>query len=457
MSNGSLDIKLIPKQLEAFETLADMDNGISEVLYGGGARGGKTWLGCLWQILNRFKYPNSAGMICREDFTMLTKTTFRTFKEVMATLPEEYQNQVVYRSGVHNTAEFKNGSVIFFCHLEYQQKDPNFDRFGSFDLTDLFVDEAQQIAEKAIDVLKGRFSRLQGTYKDGSVWRVKPKALYTCNPSRGWNYSLFVKPDKEGTIEPFRKFIKALVDDNPHVSQDYIDNLLRSDKITVQRLYYGDFEYDDDPSALCDYDAICDAFENKHVKPVGSRSCSADIATKGHDRFVCVSWVGNVAYIVHDKPYAEPKEIERDIRQVLIENHIPNYLTIVDSDGVGNYLSSYITGVKEFHGGGRAGDYTKYANQRSECYFKLVELINNRAIRIVCTAEQRERIKEELAIIRQAFVDNDVKKKTIIRKEEMKQLLGHSPDYADALMMGMWFRRVRTTTGAKMKVHHLKS
>lgn len=412
-----------------------------------------SWLGCLWQILNRFTYAGSAGMICREDFTMLTKTTFRTFKEVLATLPQSWQNQVSFRSGVHNTAEFKNGSVIFFVHLEYQSRDPNFDRFGSFDLTDLFVDEAQQINEKAIDVLRGRFSKLSGTQVDGTPWRVKPKALYTCNPSRGWNYTLFVKPDKEGTLPPYRKFIKALVDDNPHISQDYIDNLMRSDKITVERLRYGNFEYDDDPSVLCDFDAICEVFDNPKVKGVGTRAVSADIATKGHDRFIVVTWVGNVAHIVVDKPFCEPKQIEEDLRRVLAHDRVPPHKCIVDSDGVGNYLASYIKGVKEFHGGGRAGNYQKYANLRSECYFKLAELINNRGIRINCTREQRERIKEELDVIRQAFIDNDVKRKTIIKKEDMKALLGHSPDYADALMMGMYFRRAATGTGAKIKVH----
>ena len=45
----SLDIKLIPKQMEAYQYLTDMNNGVSEVLFGGGSRGGKSWLGCLWQ------------------------------------------------------------------------------------------------------------------------------------------------------------------------------------------------------------------------------------------------------------------------------------------------------------------------------------------------------------------------------------------------------------------------
>ena len=76
-------LTLLPKQMEAYAALTDMDNSVSEVLYGGGARGGKTVLGCLWQIMMRFQYPGSVGMIGRDDFTQLMKTTFVTFKEVM--------------------------------------------------------------------------------------------------------------------------------------------------------------------------------------------------------------------------------------------------------------------------------------------------------------------------------------------------------------------------------------
>lgn len=458
MSSGktiadSFEIRLIPKQLEAYKALTDMDNGISEVLFGGGARGGKSYLGCLWQILSRLKYPRSAGMIGRYDFVTLQNTTLVTFFEVLASLPEYYQKQIHYKASVPPVVEFANGSVIYIVYFKDRSKDPNFDRFGSYAITDLFIDESQEISAKLISVLRGRFSLLRGQNADGTMWQTKPKALYTCNPSRGWNYTDFYRPYREGTLVPYRKFIQSLPADNPHVTQDYIDNLMRADKVTVQRLVYGNFEYDDDPSTLCDYDAISELFTNKRIQPVGRKSISADIATKGHDKFIVGSWHGNVVYIAADKAFSPGKEIETEIRRVQAQENVPSRYIIVDSDGVGNFLSSYMPGIREFHGGARPAD-TKYANLRSECYFKLADMINNRRLRIVCTPEQRELIKEELAVIRQAFIDNDTKKKTIISKEEMKKLLGRSPDYADMLMMGMWFRRANITAGAKLKVFH---
>lgn len=447
----NIDLTLLPKQMVAYRALTDMDNGVSEVLYGGGARGGKTVLGCMWQILNRFQYPGSVGMICREDFTRLTKTTYATFKKVLNSLPEYYRSQVRYVAGVHNTAEFANGSKILFEHVEEKPSDPNFDRFGSYEITDLFIDESQEVSEKLINVLKGRFSLLTGVDAAGHPWRVKPKALYTCNPSRGWNYTLFYKPYKLGQLVPYRLFIQSLPADNPYVTQDYIDNLMRSDKVTVQRLVYGNFEYEDNPSVLMDYDAVDDLFRNRHVRPHGTRTGSADIATKGHDRFIAYSWEGNVARIAVDKKYSPGKVIEEDIRAMIRRDNIETRYMIVDADGVGNYLSSYIPGIREFHGGGRPSD-PRFANLRSECYFRLADYVNRRLLRIECDAEQRERIKEELAVVQQAYVDNDTKKKTIVSKEEMKRLLGRSPDYADGLMMGMWFRRKSFTPGVKINV-----
>ena len=299
MATGEVKIKLFKKQAQAWNYLSSSDTTVNEVLYGGGARGGKTWFGCLWMILRRIQLPGSVGLICREQSVTMKKTTLITFFEILSKLG---LTELVQYNATTMIAEFKNGSKIFFVDLQYRPSDPEYDRLGSLGITDLFIDEAQQVSEKAVSVLKGRFSVLTGFMEDGTPWRTIPKALYTCNPRRNWIYNDFVKPAKEGKLPPTRKFVKSLPTDNPHLDPAYIENLLRADKITVQRLYFGNFEYDDDPATLCDYDAINDLFTNDHIQPVGAHSGAADIAGKGHDRFVAGSWVGNVCTIAIDKP-----------------------------------------------------------------------------------------------------------------------------------------------------------
>lgn len=450
----NVQIKLNDKQFAAYDLLCDHTNGITEILYGGGARGGKSWLGCMWQIINRLRYPGSVGFIARREFSRLTDTTQKTFFEVLGDM--ELADYGYYRSNASagesaNAYYFPNGSMIYFRYIDHRSDDPNFDRFGSYSLTDMFIDEAQEIDEKAISVLRGRFSLLRGKNADGTEWVTIPKSLYSCNPRRNWIYTDFVKPEKEGALKPYRAFVKALPVDNPYVEQSYLDNLLRSDKVTVQRLYYGNFEYDDDPSTLCDYDAITDLFHNDHIQEVGVKTGAADIAGKGHDRFVGVSAVGNVIRLRIDLEYSPGKVVEEEVKRMMVDGQIPRSLMIVDADGIGSFLESYLNGIKEFHGGGRPSD-ARYDNLKSECAFKLAELINKRALRIICNADQRERIMDELGALKQANIDNDTGKKAIIKKDEMKKILGHSPDYLDALIMLCYFRRQKPMQGAQVKV-----
>lgn len=431
--------------MEAFKALHYSNTLINELLYGGGARGGKSYFGCAWQITRRIELPGSVGFIAREELTKLKDTTMKTFVEV---LKDMHLEDVVEIHWGDLTAHFPNGSMIYFRELKHKPQDPEFDRLGSYGITDLFIDEAQQVSAKAISVLKGRFSVLRGKYANGKEWYTIPKALYTCNPKRNWIYTDFVKPAIDGTLAPHRMFIKALPLDNPYTDQAYIDLLLKADKITVQRLYFGNFEYDDDPAALCDLDAINDLFTNDHVMQTGLPALSADLAMKGRDRFVTGKLVGGVCTIIIDKVYSPGKMIENDLKNAMVEYGVARSRTVVDSDGLGAFLESYLNGIKEFHGK-NPPVRNEYDCIKSDCGFKLAELINKRQIKIVCTDEQRERIKDELGVLKQAELDNDTKKKAIIRKATMKVLLGHSPDYLDMLIMLMIFFLIKPAEGMK--------
>jgi hypothetical protein len=431
-----LKIELFSKQLQAYKFL--QDNITNEVLYGGGSRGGKSYLGCAWQILRRITMPESFGLIAREELTKLKDTTLLTFFKVL----KEYDLQKYCTYNAQSfTADFITGSKIFFREIKYLPSDMEFDRLGSYDLTDCFLDEAQQISAKAISVLKGRFSILKT-----DKWETIPKALYTCNPKRNWIYNDFVRPASMGVLNKDKQFIKALPPDNPYTERSYIDNLLKADKITVQRLYYGNFEYEDDPSILCEYDAIIDCFTNDHIQPTGKKYISADLAMQGRDKFIVGIWDSLICNVVIDKPLSTGKSIENDIKALMIKESIPHSRTIVDSDGLGAYLESYLTGIKEFHGGAKATTIfidgkkmPEYNNLKSECAFKLAEYINDRKIKIICNEAQKQSIIEELNCLKRDSVDNDTGKLAIIKKDKMKEILQRSPDYLDMLIMRMYF------------------
>ena len=424
-------LPLFSKQKQAFNILESKP--ITEQLYGGAARGGKSWYGCTWQIMRRLAFPESYGLIAREEHTKLTDTTLKTFFKVCSFLELERDKDYKF-NGSTSIAEFTNGSHIFFREIKYIPSDPEFDRLGSYDLTDCFLDEAQQIHWKAREILRGRLSVLKG--KD---WHTTPKMLYTCNPAKNWIYKDFYKPSTENKLDKDKSFISSLPGDNPFTEQSYLDNLAKADKVTKQRLLFGNFEYDDDPNLLVEYDAILDLFENNHVQG-GIGYISADIAMQGRDKFIVGKWSGFKCTIAVDKPKTDGKEVETDIRKVMNGFNIPSSRVVVDSDGLGAYLEGYIKNVKTFHGGGRPFNSKEYANLKAQCGFILAGMINKREIKVICSEAQQESIKEEITTcLKRDNVYKDQSKKNLITKDRMTEFLGHSPDYLDMLIMRMVF------------------
>jgi hypothetical protein len=258
-------------------------------------------------------------------------------------------------------------------------------------------------------------------------------------------YSEFYKPFIDNKLLSYRKVVLSLATDNPNLSPHYIDNLEKLDKVSKERLFYGNWDYDDDPAVLMDYDKITDLFTNTHVEK-GEKYLIADLAMMGRDKFIVSLWEGLRCKFVLVKEKATGKEIEQDIKRIAEQEQIPHSNILVDSDGLGNYLESYLNNIKEFKGGNTPTDKEKYLNMRSECYFKLSEYVNQAKIFInEENIDIREEIKVELSSIKRDKIDNDESKLRVMRKEDIKRYIGHSPDWADVLMMRMYFELEQPT------------
>lgn len=427
-----LKFKTFHKQQIALRYLRDRK--VNEVLFGGGARGGKSYLGCGWVIIECLQKPQSKWMIAREELTKLKDTTLLTFFQVAKELGVD---MFFHYNAQSLVATFKNGSLIFFREIKYLPSDPQFDRLGSYDLTGYFLDECQQINVKAINVLRGRMSVLSG-----EGWQTIPKSLYTCNPAKNWIYEDFIKPEKEGTLPDDRVFIKSLATDNPFISEEYIENLKKSDKVTVQRLLYGNFEYDDDPSALISYEKILDCFSNDFIGH-GSKQITCDVARFGSDRTVIGIWSGFRVRLLCYRGYSIDQTAAK-IKEFQAKYGIGNSDTIADEDGVGGGVVDILK-CKGFVNNSRplpnpiTREPENYANLKSQCYFKLAERINAGEVYIECEDIQAKNdIIQELEYVKQWNMDKDGKKQ-VMPKDKVKELIGRSPDYSDTLMMREWF------------------
>lgn len=418
------------KQDQALQSLTS--GNYSEVLYGGAAGGAKSWTGCVWLTFMAECNPGTRWFVGREELKRLKESTFVTFKKVFKAYGIE---GVKYNANDHYL-EFANGSRIDFLELKFYPSDPFFERYGSVEYTGGWIEEAGEIHFGAFDALKSRVGRHMN-----DRYGIPAILFITCNPKKNWLYYEFYTPWKMSKLPVHRLFIQAFVQDNPANESGYIKQLdSLQEKSKRQRLFLGNWDYDDDPAALCEFDAIVDLFTNEHILPGDGRAASADLAMQGRDRFVAGGWQGDVVTIKIDKAKSTGKEIEEDLKELMISQHIPRSKTVVDSDGLGNYLDSYLVGIKKFRGGAAAFNEKDFGNLKSECGYKLAELINKRLIRIICTDEQKQAIIQELGVLKSMDVDKDEARKRIISKKEMRELLGHSPDYMDMLIMSMIFR-----------------
>jgi phage terminase large subunit len=424
-----VDVKFTDKQLLALDYLND--DVTTEVLFGGSAGGGKSFFGCAWLIINCIQYPGTRWLIGRSKLKALKQTTLNTFFEIchMWNLTDEHYNY----NQMNGEIEFYNGSVIILKDLFLYPSDPNFDSLGSLEITGAFIDEVNQITEKAKNIVSSRMR-----YKL-TEYNLIPKMFMSCNPAKNWVFDEFYKKNKENKLEEYKRFIPALVTDNPNISPHYIEQLKKLDDISRRRLLLGEWEYEDD-KALMKYNNVIDVFKDFDFDhPSKNYYISCDVARKGKDNAIILVWNDYSIIETHQLSISLINDIVTLIKDISNKYKIPNRNIVIDGDGVGGGVVDYIRGCIDFVNNSRALNSENYQNLKTQCYYKLSELINDGVISIFnWSVEQKEKTIQELGIITRKNIDKDGKLQ-IISKEDIKNMIGRSPDYSDAMMMRMYW------------------
>jgi hypothetical protein len=424
----SASIELSLKQTEAIKFLEDKTT--TEILYGGGAGSGKSILGAWWILKSCIKYPGSRWVMGRSKLKTLKETTLKSLFEVlkMCKITTDYYNY----NQTNGTIRFYNESEILLKDLFAYPSDPDFDELGSLEITGAFIDEASQITSKAKNILKSRIRYKLDEYD------IIPKLLMTCNPTRNFLYADFYKPYIEGTLQQSKAFVHALLGDNPYISRYYRDNLLGLDKESKERLLFGNWQYLDDPTKLCEIDKIIDLWTNDYV-PRGRKCISCDVARFGGDKTVIIAWDGFRIVEIFTMARNKITEAAEQINKIRGKYGIPRSDIVVDDDGVGGGLVDMLPGCQPFVAN-RKPVFTNakqnYANLKSQCYFVLAEKINAGEIFIEPDKYKNE-ITEELEQIKKDKEETD-QKLAVVKKDHVKDVLGRSPDFSDAIMMRMY-------------------
>jgi hypothetical protein len=359
-------------------------------------------------------------------------------------------------NGQYNYIEFTNGSRIDLLDVDYKPSDPDFERFGSLEYTGGWLEEAGEISFKAFDILKSRIGRHKN-----KEFGFKSKLLLTSNPNKGWLYSVFYKPWKDGNLPDGYEFLQALYTDNPHTAEEYGENLSEiSDVANRKRLMDGDWEYDDNLKALFNYDALVDVFSNTITKE-SAKYLSVDIADDGSDKTVFSFWEGLEEYRRESFERMNSEAIINKIREYASTDRIPYSHIVVDAIGVGSSIASSslldgIVGYKSSYAPFKTDldivripgvSYTNstltprtsdYKNLRSQCLFVLAEHVNSHKIASKLKGTQKQDIIDELSKYDEVSKIDD-NKRMATKKEDVKDSLGRSPDASDTWIMRMYF------------------
>jgi len=426
-TDNTVVVEFTDKQKEAMSYL--LDNSTKEVLYGGAAGGGKSWVGCSWIIRCCLQHKGTRYLIGRSKLDALKKTTLNTFFEVCSHWNLKGGEHYKY-NGQTNVITFYNGSEILLKDLFLYPSDRNFDSLGSLEITGAFIDEANQVTEKAKNVLA---SRIRYKLDENNL---VPKLFMSCNPAKNWVYSEYYRPSLDGSIRDYRKFIQAKVTDNEFISKHYQEQLSQMDLVSRKRLLDGDWEYDNSDDVLIDYGAITNMFTNKVEE--GSRYITCDVARFGKDKSVVMLWNG--LSVTQMKTFATNTitELAEYIKELHKTYQVPLYNIIVDEDGVGGGLKDILR-CRGFVNNSQALKKENYTNLKTQCYYKLADQINKGQLAICkIDVDIKADLIQELEQVKRTKIDADTKL-SILSKDKIKDIIGRSPDYSDALMMRMYY------------------
>ncbi len=465
------------KQKEAARAWVDPE--VTEIVYGGAKGGGKSFLGASIIFNSALTYGGTSYFIARKELIDLRIHTIPTIYKVFAEwnrleicrlygidkdkvdsksdkfdreytkLHQQKLNEKIITlesvGGKYNGQDhcfyFKNGSRVLLLAASEEPSDPLFERFGSMEMTQGWIEEAgefEKAAKTNLTISLGRCLNDQ--------YGLKRKLLLTCNPKKNFLYEDYYLPWKEGKLNPKFKFIQAFAHENTKNESGYFENLDENlIGVERERLLDGNWDYADDSDQLMTFDKIMDIFTNTHVAG-GRKTITSDIARMGGDKIPWCEWDGNRGRIgywerqILDVTAAKLEERRYDMG-------IGTSDVVIDEDGMGQGIVDFMK-FKGFGNGSKALPAMNgpkddkgnpipenYKNLKAQCYYRLAKKVNENNIYLQCENEQIKKwLIQELQQVRQEKVDTEGKK-GVMSKEKVKEKIGRSPDFSDTVMM----------------------
>ena len=460
MSNLNSQQRVTISEIQQLAVNLFNDDDTLEAVFGGSGGGGKSVVIGLLAFLRCKQYPGVREGIGRKDLSQLKKTTLTTLlgkvHQIMGVTQDDFHQ------GQDGTITYKNGSQIIPIELDYYPSDPDFNRLGSLEITDMFVDEVGELLEASYNAIKSRVGRWKN-----DEYNITPKLISTCNPSQNfirqyfydtyeklgggdiqrWQDGFTIKNGKK--IPAYRAFIRASVYANPFIEKSYIENLKRLPDKERRRLLDGDWRYADSENSLFKNGLLEKAtcFKLPEYNESFDKVIGCDIADGGKDRTV-FSLIDNGVLISQkistvqmnwDKTSKLP--LSRLMADELIDFAQKNGFTQRDCARIAVECNGVGVGIRDMlkDRGWAITEYTATHKSRSENYYNLMLDMDAGEVKIIHDLTGLDELKKELTAHTYTMENQQP---NVLKKEKLKAVLGKSPDLSDSFCIANYARRL---------------
>jgi len=364
--------------------------------------------------------------IFRWEYASFKKTTYKTLKEWVLDVP----GLVIYHNQQEHYITLCNGSEIVYGGLKPASSvagDP-FSVIKSLELASVYIDEVTDVPEDVYKFLATRVGRVKArNVRTNKIENPPSRVAASCNPHLGWVKQRFIDEN-----HPNHVFFPSCVDDNIHLPPSYKQELIEAwdgEKDWIDRYLKGDWGAVIDYEAVCPADKLLYATTNEMLRgePI---IFGIDIGAWGNDKSIIIMRSGMKGELIHESKQQSTAVTKRQII-MLYERYNPEIMNI-DSIGVGQGVFDDLADegypVQPVIGGESPND-ERYFNRRTEIYWGLRKLLEKKLIQLPNVST----LINELGVIKymQTASDRHIQ---VESKKFIKKRLGHSPDYADAVV-----------------------
>jgi len=417
------------------EALAALDSpNIDELMYGGAKGGGKSVFGCIWCFLEakrlikrykipRTKYPLVIGFMGRKQSVDFTNTTLLTWKKM---IPEE-----AYALKEQKKLIVIDDAVAY--HYGGLDDSDMVRKFNSAEYCRYFLDQAEECSEQDVGMLRGAMRLKIGDHE------VAWKGLLTANPAMCWLKGAFITTPQART-----RFIRALPSDNTFLPSTYVDQLKKAFSFKPELLHaylHGSWEDLEGAFLVIRARDVEECVNNgQQDKTIIKKVTVCDVAGESEGGDETVIYDLENTRIVDSEIYTHRGTMDT-VGRLHSHAHRNRSNTIcVDRIGIGAGVYDRLNQMYEhdtkmtiigFCGSEKARDPVTYANYKTEAWFNAAQKFYNRK----CDIPHDPTLISQLSSVTYHYTSGE--KIIVDRKEKLREKMRHSPDRAEAYVMGL--------------------